>query len=317
MPIVSIIIPFRNGEKYIEKCIQNIKKQKYKEYEIILIDDGSEDKSKEIIKKYINDKKIKYNYLEKNTIGVGKARNYGIQIARGKYIMFVDVDDYIDENLLNGLQPYINQGIELIKYKMKIINSRQEESKCEGCTFLTPVSGEEAFNRLCFEDKYLDSPCLYLIKKELLERENMEFAENVYHEDFGLIPKLIAKAKTVVSTDYYGYYYIQSQESIMRNNDYQKELKKVNDKFKHYKNMLRFLEKTNWGNETKQNMKIYYTNSVIISLKDLKKRDRLFLETQVKDLHMIENLKVKNIKQFIKKIILSTSIEIYLKLVKG
>lgn len=321
MPTVSIIIPFFNGEKYLKNCVQNIRKQKYQDFEIILIDDGSNDNSKDIIKQYVNDPKIRYYYLPKETVGVGKARNYGIQVAQGKYIMFVDVDDYINEDLLENLRKYINQGVDIIKYKMKIINSGQKEIKCSGPVFNT-ISGEEAFNRLCFKDKYFDSPCLYLIKKELFSHTNLNFKENMYHEDFGLIPILISKSKTVISTEIYGYLYIQSEESIMRNKDYQKKLKKVNDKIEHYKNMLRFLEadklgkSTNLSNKTIQNMKIYYTNSVILSLKDLKRKDRIIFEQKINELHMIDNLKADNIRQFIKKCILRTSIEMYLMMEK-
>jgi glycosyltransferase involved in cell wall biosynthesis len=320
MPTISIIIPFFNSERYLEKCIENIKKQKYQDYEIILIDDGSIDNSKKIIKKYIDNTKIKYYYLEKDTIGVGRARNYGIEKADGKYIMFVDVDDYIDENLLSNLNKYINQGIELIKYKMKIIDLDQKEMKYTGPCFET-ISGEEAFNKLCFEDRYLDSPCLYLIKSELLRRENLKFEEDMYHEDFGLIPRLITKSKSVVSTKYYGYYYVQTRESIMRNQDYKKAVKKANDKFIHYKNLIKSLNiesiEDSTGKLTRKNLKIYYTNSVILSLKDLNKKDRQELERKIKECKMIENLEVTNIRQFIKKCILNISIDWYLKLIKS
>ncbi len=334
MPTVSIIIPFFNGEKYLRECIENIRKQTYKDFEIVLIDDGSKDNSRDIIKNY-TDCKIRYYYIDKDTEGVGKARNYGIQIAKGKYIMFVDVDDYIDENLLGNLQIYINQEIDLIKYKMKIVRPKNK-TKCSPTmiemvnnenrkdfskeTIQGPVfdivNGEEAFNRLCFKDRFFDSPCLYLIKKDLFTRNKLYFKENMYHEDFGLIPILILKSETVASTEFYGYYYVQSKDSIMRNEDYQKSLKKVNDKFEYYKNMIDFLKLDDLSNVTAQNIKIYYTNSVILSLKTLRKKDRKNFERKIKDLNMIDNLRTNNIKQFVKKVVLNISIELYLSLCK-
>lgn len=328
---VSIIVPFINGEDYLKECIENLQKQQYPDYEIILIDDGSKDNSKGIINNYLQNSKIKYYYLNDKTIGVGKARNFGIEKARGEYIMFVDVDDCIDENLLKYMEKYMNKNIDIIKYKLEIVNftdaskkdigkngidtSKTNQNKVKRNEFEgKTIRGEEGFNKLCFEDKYLDSPCLYLIKKDMLKEKNLKFRENMYHEDFGLIPRLIVKAKSMVLTDYCGYYYVQTNESIMRNNNYEKELKKVEDKIEHYKNMVDFLEVFMLSKETKQNMKIYYTNSIILSLKNLNKIDRRKIEKRIKNLKMIENFKICNIKSFIKRIMLSINIEMYLTL---
>ncbi len=315
MPKVSIIVPFINGEEHIEKCIKNLKKQKYKDYEIILIDDGSTDLSKQIINKFLQENNIKYYYIKKDTIGVGKARNYGIEKAQGEYIMFVDVDDLIEENLLTKLQPYIEQQIDLIKYKMMIVN--KDEIKKAGGPVFEKINGEESFNKLCYKDKYLDSPCLYLIRKEFFINLNLKFTENVYHEDFGLIPQLIVNAKSVVSVNLYGYYYIQTEKSIMRDYDYNKTIKKVSDKFKLYDNMIKNLENFNIRKETKEQIKTYYTNSIIVSLKELKKQDRKEFSKKLKNKKLLRNIKIKNLKQLVKKILLVTNINLYFKLKQG
>lgn len=309
MKKVSIIVPFRNASKYIEKCLKNLYKQKYNNYEIILIDDGSSDNSKNIIEKYIKkDEKLKYFYIEKTKLGVGTARNYGIEKATGDYIMFVDVDDYINENLLFKMSIYMKKNIDMIKYQMEIVQENGNKIKNLSITF-SKTNGKKAFENLCFKDKYLDSPCLYLIKKEYINTINLRFSENTYHEDFGLIPILIIKAKTVVSTNFYGYSYVQSDESIMRNNNYSKLIKKVEDKFMHYENMIKICNL--------QILREYYTNSIIISLKDLQKKDRLELEQKIYKMKLIKNLKTRNIKQFIKKVILYISIEFYLYFIKN
>ena len=92
---ISIIVPIYNAEKYLNKCIDSIINQSKKELEIILINDGSTDNSENIIKKY-DDKRIKY-FKNKNQ-GIGKTRNFGIKKATGKYIMFLDSDDYLDKD---------------------------------------------------------------------------------------------------------------------------------------------------------------------------------------------------------------------------
>ena len=309
MPKISIIVPFNNGKQYLERCLKNINKIEYDDYEIILIDDFSKDNSKQISKKYNNKK---YFYTNEETTGVGNARNLGIEKARGKYVMFADVDDTIEEDLFINLEKYMNQDIDMIKYKMKIIKDR--EFYADGPTFEI-TNGEEAFNKLCFKDKYLDSPCLYLIKKELFERTNLYFEKNVYHEDFGLIPLLLANAKNVVSTDVYGYNYFQSKNSIMRNEDYSKQIKKVNDKLFLYEQLKKKIGGMNLKQNTVESLLEYYTNSIILAIKDLRKKDRIIYEKRIKEKGLLKNIRVKNLKQMMKKVILEIDMEVYFKLI--
>lgn len=308
MPRVSIIIPFNNGKKYLDKCLKSLSNIEYNDYEIILIDDFSKDNSEQIAKKY---ERTKYYYTNEETIGVGNARNLGIEKASGDYIMFLDVDDTIDTNLLNNLERYMSKDIEMIKYKMKIISEKEENEK--GPDFDT-IKGEDAFNKLCFKDKYLDSPCLYLIKKDLFERTNLRFEKNIYHEDFGLIPLLLLNAKTVVSTNIYGYSYYQSDNSIMRNKDYSKKIKKINDKFFIYERLKEKEFVMKLQQNTKSNILEYYTNSIILSIKDLKKEDRVLFEKKIKEKGLLENIKSRNIKQIVKRIVLKINIELYFKI---
>ena len=96
---VSIIVPIYNGDRYIENLIECINKQKYKSYEVILVNDGSTDKTDSICQELLkNNNKIKY--IKKENTGVSDSRNQGMSIATGEYICFVDVDDMISENYL-------------------------------------------------------------------------------------------------------------------------------------------------------------------------------------------------------------------------
>ena len=309
MPKISIIVPFNNGKNYLERCLKNLSKIEY-DYEIILVDDFSKDNSEQIAKKYNN---IKYFYTNEETTGVGNARNLGIEKASGKYIMFVDVDDTIEKDIFINLEKYMNQDIDMIKYKMKII--KDKEFYADGPTF-EEINGEEAFNKLCFKDKYLDSPCLYLIKKELFERTNLCFEKNVYHEDFGLIPLLLTNAKTVVSTDIYGYNYYQSENSIMRNEDYSKQIKKVNDKLFLYEQLKKKIGRMDLKQNTVESLLEYYTNSIILAIKDLRKKDRIIYEKRIKKKGLLKNLRVKNLKQLMKKKLVEVNMELYFNLIK-
>lgn len=302
---ISVIVPFNNGKKYLEKCLNNLSKIEFDDYEIILVDDFSNDDSEIIAKKY---EKVKYYYTSEETIGVGNARNLGIEKANGKYIMFVDVDDTIEKDLFKKIEKYMYKDIDMVKYKMKII--KDKELYTDGPIFEV-INGEEAFNKLCFKDKFLDSPCIYLIKKELFERTNLCFEKNVYHEDFGLIPLLLANAKTVVSTNIYGYNYFQSENSIMRNEDYSKQLKKVNDKLFLYEQLKMKISEMKLKQNTVENLLEYYTNSIIMSIKNLKQEHRRVFENKLKEKKILKNIHVKNIKQMLKKELMRKNLELY------
>lgn len=97
--MVSIIIPIYNSEKYLAKCLNSVKNQSYEDFEVLLIDDGSTDNSAMICKEFINNDSRFVYYYKKNE-GVSVARNFGINISKGKYIIFIDSDDVIAKDFL-------------------------------------------------------------------------------------------------------------------------------------------------------------------------------------------------------------------------
>ena len=112
-PLLTIVIPVYNMEKYVEKCIRSVLAQSYVDFELIVIDDGSKDNSCEIIDKIAKeDTRIKF-YAYPNG-GVSAARNRGIEQAKGKYLIFIDADDYISEKYLENIMSQVN------KYKADI-----------------------------------------------------------------------------------------------------------------------------------------------------------------------------------------------------
>ena len=101
MTKISIIIPVYNGEKYIEKCLDSIKNQTFKDYEVLIINDGSKDNTKKLIEKYLNDKRFKL--FNRTNHGIGASRNFGLDESSGEYICFIDSDDYVDKKYLEKL----------------------------------------------------------------------------------------------------------------------------------------------------------------------------------------------------------------------
>lgn len=101
-PLVSVIVPIYNVEKYIDRCLNSIINQKLEDIEIILVDDGSPDNCPQICENY-RKKDDRIKVIHKENEGLGYARNSGIKIANGKYISFIDSDDYISEEFLYNL----------------------------------------------------------------------------------------------------------------------------------------------------------------------------------------------------------------------
>lgn len=304
MPKISVIVPVYNTEKYLKRCLESILNQTYKDFEIIIINDGSTDNSKKIINEYIknNPEKVK-SYFQRNS-GLSMARNFGIKKATGDYISFIDSDDFIDKNLFKNLENEIEKGTDLIKFKLITVNDNyKEKEKIAGPTFKN-INGQEAFNRLVFKDSLLEPACIYLYKKDLFVENNFEFSPNTYHEDFGLIPLVIIKSKTVTSLDVYGYYYLQTEQSITRNNDYKKTIKRMNDILKHYDNMINQIKKWKLEEKTKNNIKQYYTNAIINATNQLNKIDRKKYLKEIKNRKLLKNINVKNFRTFARKIVL-------------
>ncbi len=311
MEKISIIVPFYNAEKTLESCIIRLLKQTYENIEIVLVNDNSTDECEKIVNHYINNEKISYYKVEEGTSGNSVARNLGIEKAKGDYFIFVDADDFVNENLVEVLSKYIEEGYDLVKYKATIMSKKRKIIKKVSGPIFDKKTGEEAFNELCFKDVLVDSPCLYLFKKELFEKNNLKFERDMYNEDFGLIPQVILAAKKVKSTNIYGYYYIQSSGSIMR--DKNKNLKKAYDKLAHYDNMVEKLENMQISEYTKENVKIFYTNSILLTIKDLDKKEQRDYINEIKRRKMKNNIKIRDFKQLIKRIILSININLYLK----
>lgn len=315
MPKISVIVPVYNTEKYLKKCLDSITNQTFQDIEIIIVNDGSTDNSETIIKEYQHKYHDKIKYFKKENGGLSDARNFGVNQAKGEYLNFVDSDDYLDINLFSNLQEQINENIDLIKYKLiKVDENYKELERIDGPVF-NSLSGQDAFNKLVFQDVLLEPACLYLFRTEFYKNNNFNFMKDTYHEDFGLIPLIILKSNTCVSTNIYGYNYVQTGNSIVRDKDYSKTLRRANDLLIHYDYMLETVEVYNINEKTKDNIKLYYTNAILNAVKHLKKTDQREYSYEIKIRKLLKNIKVTNIKQLLKKIILKMSIKIYLKCV--
>jgi glycosyltransferase involved in cell wall biosynthesis len=301
----SFIIAVYNGEKYIDICLDSVLNQDYEDYEVIIINDGSTDDSLEILEKYAKEsEKIKI-YSTKNN-GLSMARNYGITKITGDYFICVDIDDYIDKKMLSYLNEQITQNnyIDLIKYDYIKIYNDSNDSKNNKNNGIEVLSGYEAFKNLVNKKKPFELACIYAYKTHFWKKNKFEFESNRYHEDFGLIPYVVIKSNKMVITNKVLYYYVQSNNSITRNNDSEKQIKKMNDVIYHFDNLYKKIDRDDIL--SKCDVKIfnsYIANAVLDSYKNLSKENRKQFRQQILNKKIVNLLLEDTVLRKIKKLI--------------
>lgn len=199
---ISVIVPIYNAEKYLNKCVDLLINQTKKELEFILVNDGSTDKTEEIIKSY-KDSRIKY-FKNKNQ-GIGKTRNFGIEKATGKYIMFLDSDDYLKNNACEILYKSVEKtdaDLAICDF-YKIYDSGVEE-KIKLLSFkpTTLRKTPSLVNEINL------APWNKLYKKELITKNKIKFVENLKYEDAPFVIEAFSKAGKIIKVDEYLNYYL-------------------------------------------------------------------------------------------------------------
>lgn len=216
--LISVIIPIYNKEKYLDNCLKSIINQSYKEIEIILINDGSTDSSEEICKRYKSkDNRIKLISTENR--GAASARNTGIENAVGKYLSFIDADDYIENT-------YYETMLDLIKTHNAQIAECGFERINEGEKYTFPkknqetrvMTRKEALIELYGKDDKEHVKTVIMCNK-LFESnlfKNIRYISGRIIDDETIIYRLIEQCKRIVETNDILYGYVQSSNSIMR-----------------------------------------------------------------------------------------------------
>ena len=311
---LSIIVPIYNVENRLQTCIESLITQETSELglQIILVNDGSTDNSGQIAKYYATKYSDKIKYFEKENGGLSDARNFGLKYAKGDYITFVDSDDYVSKDVYNRLLPYMKENYDMVKIQIAKVNEQGEIIDRNTSPNFVEKIGEEAFDILYKEDVMTEVAWGYIYRKEFFINNNFQFAKGMYHEDFGLIPLVMLKARKVASSNIGCYNYVHTENSITRGNN--NDFRRANDLLIHYDNMIKIIENYNISDFSKENIKIYYTNCIILEANNLKGKARKQYINKIKKRKMAKNIKCRNIKQFLKKMLLNINIELYLKL---
>ena len=216
--LISIIVPIYNVEKYLEKCLRSIINQTYKNIEIILVDDGSPDKCGIICDEYSH-KDHRINVIHKRNGGLSDARNAGIEVSKGDYILFVDSDDYINLRMVELLYESIKKhsaDIAVCRYKSILDNEVVDISEVDDSSESFIIEESEYLNN---KEYYSDRRVEFIVAwNKLYARKlfkEIRYPKGKIHEDEFTTYKLLYYAEKIVYVPQELYYYVQRSNSIM------------------------------------------------------------------------------------------------------
>lgn len=274
---VSVIIPVYNTEKYIERCLDSLVNQTLNELEIICVDDGSDDKSLEILNSYAQ-KYSNIKVLNQNHKRQGAARNLAFSQAQGEYIGYVDSDDWVDENYYEKLYSSAKKYDSDVALATNVrIGSGKTKKRLniEKEKFVTSLQ-----DKLDINNQYRNAcPTNKIYRKSLLEEHEISFPEDMYCEDKIFTLKALYYANGVVAVPDIYYYYFRNSESTVKASKYRQAMKI--DENKARMSMLKFLidnkadirDKDFWA--TSSTLK--FLGITIIQVKESLKTKRFYL----------------------------------------
>lgn len=226
--LFSIVVPVYNVENLLERCVNSLVNQTYKNIDIILVNDGSTDGSGRLCDEFENKYENIRTFHKKNG-GLSDARNIGIESARGEYIIFVDSDDYIDlntchnfYNIIKKRKPDILVGSAKKVLKENIVNMehsyQDNEAFIEGKKFLEIELSNKTMHM---------AACLNLYNKKFLFDNNLRFKKGILHEDEEFVPRAFLRARKIISTNIFFYFYVIREGSITSQKNQLKNVKSI------------------------------------------------------------------------------------------
>ena len=251
MPKVSVIIPVYNVEHYIDRCLKSVIEQTLEDIEIIIVNDGSTDSSKEIIEKYINKYPSRIKYLEKENGGLSSARNFALPYARGEYLAFLDSDDYIEKDM----------------YEQMYNKAIKENADLVECDFIWEYPnkkkydvGKEYTNKKEAIEKARVVAWNKLYRREIIEKYNLRFPEGLRYEDVEFFYKLVPFIDRIVFVRKCFVHYVQRDNSIANTqNNRTKEIFYVLD------NVIEFYKQNGIYEEYKEQLEYIYVRFLLCS----------------------------------------------------
>lgn len=210
--LISIVVPVYMVEKYLKECIDSIIGQTYKNIEIILIDDGSKDKSSEICD-YYSEKDTRIKTFHRENKGLSASRNIGIEFSKGDYILFLDSDDFLsNQSVLSGMLSIIEKEKSDLLFGGAIayysIDKKKSINDLNNLVNNEVTLASEDFLLRCLKKSILYAPAtFYMYNRKFLIKNKLYFKEGIYHEDEEFTPRALLKAKniSIYKMDFYSY----------------------------------------------------------------------------------------------------------------
>lgn len=208
-PLISVIVPVYNVEKYLKKCVNSITSQTYKNLEILLVDDGSTDSSGQICNEFEkNDARIKV--IHKKNGGLSDARNAGLDRAKGQYYAFIDSDDYIQDNTIEIMLNAVKKN----KSEISVCNMIRFLEAGETVQFYCPTNHEVLYQgNQRYKTLNQPSVCNKLFEAKLFE--GIRFPKGKYYEDTFVYHEVLYRANSIVLTGTDSYWYLSREDSIV------------------------------------------------------------------------------------------------------
>lgn len=234
--MLSIIIPVFNSEAYLEKCVNSVLNQTFIDFELILIDDGSSDKSSLICESFGDeDKRIKI--IHQSNQGVSSARNTGLDICKGDYVMFIDSDDWINEDFCDTLMSQVSYADFVIGGYTTLNFNENLEYAMKRKKIIFPNQLGDCFDEM-YENNFFNAPFSKIYRKELIGNQRFDTSV-LLGEDFLFNLEYLSKCKIIIISETTGYYYncmnVGAATKKFREND----IKQINFLYKEGKNFLR------------------------------------------------------------------------------
>lgn len=282
----SIIIPVYNTEDYLKACLDSVKNQSYKNFEAIIVNDGSTDNSEAIINEYLNDER--FIYIKQDNMGVSIARNNGVLKASGDFLTFLDSDDYLDLDCLKIVNNNIDNDIDILKVGSKKIG---DDTFYHNVNF-DKMPSEDAIYKL-LNDSFMEQACSYFYRIRFFKDNDFKYAENRFHEDFGMTPFILEKARIIKALDKPLYYYVTRPGSIMQSFTEEAQDRKFSDALYLYNDLKNKLHN--------KYLISYLTNGIIIKYFSLSKESQKKYKKDLADINIADYLASDNLKRWLKK----------------
>ena len=211
--MISVIVPVYNVEEYLEECLESIKRQTYIDIEVILVNDGSIDRSKEICERYC-EKDSRFKLVNQENKGLSGARNRGMLESKGEFISFVDSDDVLKEDMLEQLMKQMtSEDIDIVECWYTNEKQELELSTPKNVKTIFQGDSKEALVSLCKDNIVRLNAVAKLFRRQVII--NFPFLEGLFYEDvYGGIG-ILKHIRKMVKINYIGYYYRVRQGSIM------------------------------------------------------------------------------------------------------